>query len=75
MDSTQDRLQLTSTKEQTGDGTSKPELARGDRIKQITTGPTEVQYYPSLARKYRWTDSERPALRKPVGISVTVPMV
>lgn len=41
--------QLTSTKEQTGDGTSKPELARGDRIKQITTGPTEVQYYDTLA--------------------------
>lgn len=41
--------QLTSTKEQTGDGISKPELARGDRIKQITTGPTEVQYYDQLA--------------------------
>ena len=41
--------QLTSTKEQNGDGTSKPELARGDRIKQITTGPTEVQYYDTLA--------------------------
>lgn len=40
--------QLTSTKEQSGDGTSKPELARGDRIKQITTGPTEVQYYDQL---------------------------
>ena len=26
-----------------------PELARGDRIKQITTGPTEVQYYDTLA--------------------------
>lgn len=41
--------QLTSTKEQNGDGSSKPELARGDRIKQITTGPTEVQYYDTLA--------------------------
>lgn len=40
--------QLTSTKEQTGDGTSKPELTRGDRIKQITTGPTEVHYYDTL---------------------------
>ena len=41
--------QLTSTKEQVGDGSSKPEQARGDRIKQITTGPTEVQYYDTLA--------------------------
>lgn len=41
--------QLTSTKEQVGDGSSGPELARGDRIKQITTGPTEVQYYDTLA--------------------------
>lgn len=40
--------QLTSTKEQSGDGSSKPELTRGDRIKQITTGPTEVQYYDTL---------------------------
>ena len=41
--------QLTSTKEQAGDGSSKPELTRGDRIKQITTGPTEVQYYDMLS--------------------------
>lgn len=41
--------QLTSIKEQVGDGSSKPEQARGDRIKQITTGPTEVQYYDTLA--------------------------
>ena len=41
--------QLTSTKEQEGDGSSKPELTRGDRIKQITTGPTEVQYYDMLS--------------------------
>lgn len=40
--------QLTSTKEQTGEEISKPEIARGDRIKQITTGPTEVQYYDQL---------------------------
>lgn len=41
--------QLTSTKDQNGDGTSGPEQARGDRIKQIVTGPTEVQYYDQLA--------------------------
>lgn len=41
--------QLTSTKETTGDGESGPEKARGDRIKQITTGPTEVQYYDILS--------------------------
>ena len=41
--------QLTSTKEQAGDGSSLPEQVRGDRIKQITTGPTEVQYYDMLS--------------------------
>lgn len=41
--------QLTSTKETTGDGESEPEKARGDRIKQITTGPTEVQYYDKVS--------------------------
>lgn len=40
---------LTSTKETTGDGESDTEKARGDRIKQITTGPTEVQYYDTLS--------------------------
>ena len=39
---------LTSMKEIAGDGSSEPEQARGDRIKQIVTGPTEVQYYDKL---------------------------
>lgn len=41
--------QLTSTKEQ-GDGITEDEIGvRGDRIKQIVTGPTEVQYYDVLS--------------------------
>ena len=40
---------LTSTKETSGDGESLSEQTRGDRIKQITTGPTEVQYYDTLS--------------------------
>lgn len=43
--------QITSSKpgnpDQTGDAPS--ERARGDRIKQITTGPTEVQYYDKIS--------------------------
>lgn len=31
------------------DGDSPGEHARGDRIKQITTGPTEVQYYDKIS--------------------------
>ena len=41
--------QLVSLEGQNGDGTSGPEKARGDRIKQIVTGPTEVQYYDQVS--------------------------
>ncbi len=46
------------------DGDSPGEHARGDRIKQITTGPTEVQYYDKISESISslWSTSVGPVV-------------